>query len=63
MTEEHKLVAFLGNDDYIIEVDNGSGREEARVSYNLPIASILELLKKSDYYRVVKSFDVYDLGL
>lgn len=64
MTKEQdleKLKEFIGEDDYVLEIYTP---HEGWNEWNYDsIEDVLEKIKKSDDYRVVKVFNMWDLGI
>lgn len=59
MTEIEQLKEFLSNDDIIIEryTDGWNSIEK-----NFSEKEAIEMIKKSDDYRIVRVFNAWDLG-
>ncbi len=57
---KEKLLKFINNEAFEVEVRNGSGWEEVGCD---KVEDALSLIKKSDNYRIVKTFNLWDLGI
>jgi len=60
--EYEKVLKFINNESFKVEVFNGDGWVEAITNFDKPEEALI-LIKKSDDYRIVKTFNLWDLGI